>query len=65
MSSKEATPLDFSGVQLGSKLEFGVEDSEGFMFGYSELKIPNSAFEKNETEVFIYILLSPQSLIGH
>lgn len=51
MSNKEATPLDFSGVQLGSKLEFGVEDAEGFMFGYSELKIPNTAFEKNETEV--------------
>jgi len=43
--------LDFSGVQVGSKLEFGLEDAEGFMFGYSELKVPTTAFEKNETEV--------------
>jgi hypothetical protein len=51
ISNKEASPLDFSGVQIGSKLEFGIEDAEGFMFGYSELKIPNAAFEKNETEI--------------
>jgi len=51
ISNKEATPLDFSGIQAGSKLEFGLEDAEGFMFGYSELRIPNTAFEKNETEV--------------
>lgn len=51
LSNKEATPLDFSGVQVGSKLEFGLEDTEGFMFGYSELKVPTTAFEKNETEI--------------
>ncbi len=50
-------PLDFSGVQPGSKLEFALEDAEGFMFGYSELKIPNIAFEKNETEVDYYFAL--------
>jgi len=49
--NKEATPLDFSSVQAGSKIEFGLEDAEGFMFGYSELKVPSTAFEKNETEV--------------
>jgi len=51
LSSKEATPLDFSGVQPASKIEFGLEDAEGFMFGYSELKLPASVFEKNETEI--------------
>jgi len=38
-------------VSAGSKIEFGLEDAEGFMFGYSELKVPSTAFEKNETEV--------------
>jgi len=55
LSNKEATPLDFSGVQVGSKLEFGLEDTEGFMFGYSELKVPTTAFEKNETEVLYFL----------
>jgi len=50
-SNKDATPIDFAGVTAGSKIEFGLEDGDGFLFGYSELKIPAIAFEKNETEV--------------